>query len=580
MSHYTLRAVQNSPARSGIDVGVTIDGTYTIEAVLGRGGMGEVFLASHNRLAGKKVAIKTLHADLSSDEIFARFKREADIASRLDHPNIVKVLDYKQLPDGTPYIVYEYLQGESLAERIVSTGPLPLDQARTILRQVGSALAAAHRAGIVHRDLKPQNIFLTPSEVDGHATEVAKVLDFGISKIRGSQTVKTMESSLLGTPQYMAPEQANGQQSLVDEKTDIFALGAIAYEMLTGRAAFTGASIPEVVFKVVYEQPTPLATLVPAVPPPMVAAIDKAMAKAGADRYATMPQFIEALTGVPLSVMRRPTGAVAPNQLATGNQSKSDEGAFEQTWHSEHGPRPAAAVPSSTIPGAVLPTAPSASAPAPQASRKWSALIGLALVAAVSIGAVTYVATRQRPPRDQPDVVANGGKPSTGPVNAGSAPDAGQPDAASVVANGPPVDATRLIDSPGSAVPPDAKPDATAADPVPVKPDRKAVKKPPVKPADTIADDGPMAQRLNDSEAALRDKAYSRAEQLANTVITSDAASRMQKAHAYTIRGIVDCVDHNSEERAHIALRQVAGFPRLRKRLVAICQAEGHLRAE
>ena len=304
MSHYTLVVVQNSPARLVIDVGTVIDGTYTIEALIGRGGMGAVFLAHHNRLAGKKVAIKMLHADLGGEEILARFKREADIASQLEHPNIVKVYDYKLLDDGAPYIVYEYLEGESLAARI-KTGPLPLDHTLSIMRQVGSALAAAHRAGIVHRDLKPQNIFLVPSETDGRASELAKVLDFGISKLRRSTTLKTQESSLLGTPQYMAPEQAMGQHSAVDERTDIFALGAIMYEMLSGQAAFNGASIPEVVFKVVYEQPVPLAELVPTLPGPILDAVTRAMAKAPADRFPTVSDLVETLTGSALSKIGR-----------------------------------------------------------------------------------------------------------------------------------------------------------------------------------------------------------------------------------------------------------------------------------
>src|SRR5205823_13606552 len=149
--HVIIRSkrMANSPARSAIDVGSVIAGTYTIEALIGRGGMGAVFLASHNRLAGKKVAIKLLHADVSTDDVLARFKREADIASRLDHPNIVKVDDYDVLPDGTPYIRMEYLQGESLAQRLQG-GALAPDQAMSIARQIGSALAAAHRAGIVH----------------------------------------------------------------------------------------------------------------------------------------------------------------------------------------------------------------------------------------------------------------------------------------------------------------------------------------------------------------------------------------------------------------------------------------------
>src|SRR5262245_61122557 len=274
----------NSTARAVIDVGSVIADTYVIEALLGRGGMGAVFLARHRRLDGKRVAIKILHTEIDDADIVARFKREAEIAAKLNHPNIVGVIDYNVAPDGTPYLVLDYLEGETLAQRI-ARGPISVDQVLSIVRQVGSALAAAHRAGIVHRDLKPQNIFLVPTEVDGRHVEIAKVLDFGISKIRGSQTVKTQESTLLGTPQYMAPEQATGQHSNVDERTDVFALGAIVYEMLVGEPAFSGASIPEVVFKVVYEEPQPLTARATGVPPGIAAAVARAMAKAATDRF-------------------------------------------------------------------------------------------------------------------------------------------------------------------------------------------------------------------------------------------------------------------------------------------------------
>jgi serine/threonine-protein kinase len=169
----------NSPARAVVDVGSVIADTYTIEALIGRGGMGAVFLASHRRLPGKKVAIKLLHAELTDDEVVARFRREALIASQLNHPNIVDVTDFNVTADGTPYLVLEYLHGESLAARI-QDGPMPLEGVLSIIRQVGSAVAAANREGIVHRDLKPQNIFLVPKEVDGRIFEIAKVLDFGI----------------------------------------------------------------------------------------------------------------------------------------------------------------------------------------------------------------------------------------------------------------------------------------------------------------------------------------------------------------------------------------------------------------
>ena len=143
------------------------------------------------------------------------------------------------LPSGTPYLVLEYLEGEDLAQRL-ARGTLPLPAALAIARQIGSALHAAHQADVVHRDLKPDNIFLVPTEIGGELVDQVKVLDFGISKIRGSQTVQTQDSVLLGTPQYMAPEQALGKNSEIDARTDVFALGAIVYEMLAGRAGVHG----------------------------------------------------------------------------------------------------------------------------------------------------------------------------------------------------------------------------------------------------------------------------------------------------------------------------------------------------
>src|SRR5664279_5300856 len=351
--------MQNSLARSVVEVGTVIDETYLIEALIGRGGMGAVYLASHKRLQGKKVAIKTLHADLGGEEILARFKREADIASQLDHPNIVKVENYNVLPDGTPYIVYEYLQGESLAQRIADGGAMSNESVFSILRQIGSALGAAHRLGVVHRDLKPQNILLQPSESDGRAVEIAKVLDFGISKILGgTQSVKTQEATLLGTPQYMAPEQATGQHSAVDERTDIFALGAILYEMVSGKPAFSGANIPEVVFKVVYEEPKPLSEVAPNVADVIGMVIKKAMAKKPEDRYATVAELVEAMTGSPLSIQRKPKVSAGPLPATTPSQNlkNSSNDAFAQTMGSgDHGASPVATV---DVPPPVITNAP------------------------------------------------------------------------------------------------------------------------------------------------------------------------------------------------------------------------------
>jgi serine/threonine-protein kinase len=413
----------NSPARAGIDVGSVIAGTYKIEALLGRGGMGAVFLASHTRLAGKQVAIKILHTELDAADIVARFRREAEIAAKLNHPNIVGVIDYNVTPDGMPYLVLDYLEGETLAQ-CIARGPLPLDQVLSIVRQVGSALAAAHRAGIVHRDLKPQNIFLVPTEVDGRHVEIAKVLDFGISKIRGSQTVKTQDSALLGTPQYMAPEQATGQHANIDERTDVFALGAIVYEMLSGQPAFAGASIPEVVFKVVYEQPAPLAPQAPAVPPPVVAAVTRAMAKPSEERFATVAAFVEALTGQPLTLTRGQPPAPATAADAPGSVRRQATGeAFAQTMGSgDHGESPVSAVVAtaavaapratqaqgSAVPRAAQPphapqplrampdSADTVAATEPPNPRRRSAgrFAAIAIAGVAIAGAVVYVATR------------------------------------------------------------------------------------------------------------------------------------------------------------------------------------------
>ncbi len=290
---------------SELAVGLVLGETYEIVRLLGEGGMGAVWEASHLRLPGKRCAVKVLHGQATADrEAYARFRREAEIASRIGHPNIVEVLDWNTLPSGTPYLVLEYLEGEDLAARLAN-GPVPVDQALYIARQIGAALKAAHAADVVHRDLKPANVFLVPREIGGEMVDHVKVLDFGISKIRNSQTVQTQDAVLLGTPQYMAPEQALGKNNEIDGRTDVFALAAIVYEMLSGRPCFQGNSLAEVVFKVVYEPVAPLTTVVPGVDPSIAAAVERAMSKTPADRFPDVSAFIAALTGRSLATSAR-----------------------------------------------------------------------------------------------------------------------------------------------------------------------------------------------------------------------------------------------------------------------------------
>jgi len=315
------------PAASDIRVGAVLQDTYEITSLLGKGGMGAVFLARHRRLPGRQVAVKVLQNGAGlNPELFARFRREAEIASQLGHPNIVEVFDFDTLPDGTPFLLMEYLRGESLEARL-DRGPLPLAEAFAIVRQIGSALQAAHRAGVVHRDLKPANVFLLPSDTG----ERVKLLDFGISKILDSQTMQTQEAVLMGTPQYMAPEQALGKNSEIDARTDLFALGCIVYEMLSGAPPFAGegSSIVQVIFRIVHTQPEPLASRCPDAPAHVIAAVERALSKDPKERYPDVASFITELTGSPLQSL--PSAGAAMLSSSRAAPAAADEGGLDAT---------------------------------------------------------------------------------------------------------------------------------------------------------------------------------------------------------------------------------------------------------
>ena len=520
----------HSGERSALDVGAVIAGTYAIEALLGKGGMGAVFLASHARLPGKKVAIKVLHPDVADTESLARFRREAEIASRLGHAHIVEVHDFNVLPDGTPYLVLEYLQGESLAARL-ARGPLTLDQAIGIVRQVGSALAAAHREDIVHRDLKPQNVFIVQTEGDHGIVERAKVLDFGISKIRGSQTIKTQDTSILGTPQYMAPEQALGQHDRVDARTDVFALGAMVYEMLCGQPAFAGASVPEVVFKVVYEETAPLADRVPGLPPHVTAAIHRALAKKPEERWPDVASFVEALTGQPLVTGRRPL-AIAPGDGATPSQATA--AALANTIDSGDHARQLLGTDRTVAAKAdAPPTIPTVSTP--RRGRGGLVVAVVAIVAAAAV-AIAFLATRQDAPSASAAPVAD-----AAPVAVVVLPDAAP--VAVVPADAAPVDATV----------PDAAPRPPPKDDPPDEPDPPAQKTPPELARCTAL--------LADPEDAIR---------CANKVLERHPRS----PEAHVIRGRAFC-DLEDQEKAITALRKIGRRPAMRRAVISYCRRKG-----
>lgn len=347
--------------------GDVVADTYEVERLVGKGGMGEVWLASHRRLPGKRVAIKILHTSATglSDEAMKRFRREAEIATRIGHPNIVEVHDFNFLPGGEPYLVLEFLVGESLGSRL-RHGPLSLQQTKTIIYQVGSALAATHSHGIVHRDLKPDNIFIISSPIG----ERVKVLDFGISKIQDSQTVQTMESALVGTPQYMAPEQALGQNKDISGQTDVFALAAITYEMLSGKPAFTGENLAKLVFNVAYQPHVPIAQWCPDLPARERDAIEQALEKDKAKRTATVQAFVEAFTHQTLTLSDGTSKAPDPalGGIATPSMQSSESMMLGKT---------VAPSPASQKATPVIAALPSATPPVPAQMRPSLLLVSL-----------------------------------------------------------------------------------------------------------------------------------------------------------------------------------------------------------
>ncbi|HSO38516.1 MAG TPA: serine/threonine-protein kinase [Labilithrix sp.] len=274
--------------------------TYQIIRVVGEGGMGRVYEARHLRLKERRFAVKVLHGDLAkNNEIVARFMREAESASSLSHPNVVDVFDVHHLPDGTPYLVGEFLDGEELADYVARRGPLEPRLAAAVGRQVCRALAVAHARGIVHRDMKPENVFVLRSSVDAlaagevHAVTV-KVLDFGISKSGDSERSHlTRTGVIMGTPSYMSPEQARGKP--VDLRADVYSTGATLYFALTGKRPFDADDPTSTISMVLTQEPPRPRSIDERIPEALELVVQRAMAKEPRDRYQTMGDLEKAL---------------------------------------------------------------------------------------------------------------------------------------------------------------------------------------------------------------------------------------------------------------------------------------------
>lgn len=260
-------------------VGEVVAGRYEIVREISRGGMGAIYEVRHVRL-NRSFAMKVLACDLNPAAM-VRFEREAVLIAKLRHRNVVEVVDVELLEDGSPCMVMELLRGEDLAARIAKVGPLPWDAILHLADQVLSALVTTHEQGIVHRDLKPQNIFLAR---DDSGAETCKLLDFGISKLSGETTTVTSDDNVLGTPAYMSPEQADGRLSEVGPSTDVWALGAILFEMATAERAFAMESSPRTMYRICYGEPTAIETLRADTPPAFTNLLSRVLSRDPARR--------------------------------------------------------------------------------------------------------------------------------------------------------------------------------------------------------------------------------------------------------------------------------------------------------
>src|SRR6187455_270277 len=276
-------------------IGTTLAGKYRIDARLNEGGMGTVYRGTHV-LMDKTVAIKVLRPSLAADEkIVARFSREARAASRISHPNALSVTDFGEDESGNVFLVMEFLSGKTLKQVIRDDGPLPLARVVDITRQIGDALNAAHEQNVVHRDLKSDNIMLLDTMTGDHA----KVLDFGIAKINEPEgafdTGLTAPNLVIGTPQYMSPEQCS-QEAEIDSRSDIYSLGVILYEMLVGHVPFSGDSPTMVMMKHLQEPVPSVLEERSDVPASVARVVARAMAKVRDNRYQNVAELVEDLT--------------------------------------------------------------------------------------------------------------------------------------------------------------------------------------------------------------------------------------------------------------------------------------------
>lgn len=398
-------------------LGQTLAGKYRIEERLSEGGMGTVYRGTHV-LMDKTVAVKVLRPSLAADEkIVARFSREARAASRINHPHALSVTDFGEDENGVVFLVMEYLHGQTLKELIRSEGPMALPRVVEIITQVGGALDEAHGQGVVHRDLKSENIMLLTATSDDYA----KVLDFGIAKIIEAEgeydAGLTSPGLVIGTPQYMSPEQCS-QAPDIDARTDIYSLGIIIFEMLVGHVPFTGESPTAIMLKQMQQAPPSLTEERSDIPAAIATVVNRALQKRPEHRYESVGQLVEDLT-IAAGMESRGTSqqvspVVTPSQPLPPNIDDDDD---EATLVRRRYTRPMAPVPAEVVESAAY------APPPPAASFNPLKILIPSLVGLLLIFGVIYAFTRNsKAPTEVTPGSGLAADPNSSPVEAATPP--------------------------------------------------------------------------------------------------------------------------------------------------------------
>jgi serine/threonine-protein kinase len=454
--------------------GALIADKYRIERLIGQGGMGSVWCAVHVSL-GQRVAVKLIAKRFAaSREARHRFDLEAKAVAQLRSRYVVQVYDHGETADGTPYIVMEYLEGESLDAR-VDRGPLPLAAASVILDQIGRALGRAHALGMVHRDLKPENVFITTSP-DGDG-EIAKVLDFGIVKMRGHEGIgSTRTGAVLGTPLYMSPEQARGLKT-VDHHTDIYSLGMVAYTMLTGQPAFTGESLGDLLVAICTEPLPDIRRIAHWLPSPVDAWFQRACAREPAARFESVEEMTAAFSAAAGLVPGVVTQPPHVGSISSGGSLPSGSVGDSSQLHAVR-----ASVVSNSVGAVPVATTPPDLTAAPFSVTgvdipKRSLALPIAIAAGVvALAAAFALARLGRTPTPEPAsggaVAASAPAPSVEATTAVAA-STPEPSVSAVVAQGPAKKHEPKVAKPEGTA---AKPEKTSAKPETMRPDVAAAK--------------------------------------------------------------------------------------------------------